>query len=84
MSKKINVVVEYVGQNNFSEEIPPETSIQAVKVRAMHFFQLDPGSAGKYVLQYNGSDIEESRHVGDFGTSTVVLTLTLKNEVNKG
>ena len=81
---KIDIIVKYVGKTDFTDKVPAEMVLKAVKMQAMKFFELDPGSANKYVIQYNGADVNETKHVGDFGTNPVTFTLMLAKEVNKG
>ncbi len=83
-NNKIDVIVKYVGKNDFTDRVPAEMVLQAVKVHAMKFFELDAGSVNKYVLQYNGADTNEAKHVGDFGANPATFTLMLTSEVNKG
>jgi len=82
--EKIDVTVTYVGHEPFTDLVPPNTSLQSVKVHAMKSFNLEPDASDKYVLQYDGADVADNRHVGDFNKENVVLTLTLKQDVNKG
>ncbi len=83
-NNKVDVIVKYVGKNDFTDTVPAEMVIQAVKVQALKYFELDTGSAGKYVLQYGGADVNQHKHVGDFGVNPAVFTLMLASEVNKG
>ncbi|MGE0710323.1 MAG: hypothetical protein AB7N76_13580 [Planctomycetota bacterium] len=81
---KITVKVEYVGQADFEDEVPAGQVLQAIKVRAMKFFGIEPGAEGKYELLFEGSAQSDQTHVGDFGRFVVVLTLALREEVAKG
>ncbi len=81
---KVDVIVKYVGKSDFSDNVPAEMVLQALKVHALKYFQLDPGSADKYVLQYDGADVNQNKHVGDFAVNPVTFTLMLAKEVNKG
>jgi hypothetical protein len=83
-NNKIDVVVKYVGKSDFTDNVPAEMVLQAVKAQALKYFELDPGSADKYVLQYGGADVSQNKHAGDFGVNPVTFTLMLAKEVNKG
>lgn len=82
--QKVSVTVQYVGNNDFVDpDAPGSEELQAIKVRAMKAFGLNPGDADRYVLQFNGADVSEKTKVEKFGT-VVVLKLTLADEVPKG
>ncbi len=83
MHDKVSVTVKYAGKNDFTDTVPASEELQAIKVRAMKSFELNAGDASRYVLQLNGTDLNEHAKVGTLGT-TVVLTLTLIDEVAKG
>ncbi len=83
-SEKITVEVKYVGHEPFADIVPSATTLQSIKVHAMKSFSLEPDASEKYTLQYEGADIADNRHVGDFGKESVVLALTLNQDVNKG
>ena len=82
--KKIEVKVQYVGAEDFSESYPPAEVLHAIKVAALRHFGLDPSAAGRYVLQYNGAVLAENGHLHDLGADSLVLTLALAGEVAKG
>lgn len=84
MKDKVLVTVEYVGKVDFTEEAPTEAVLQSIKARAMKQFELDPGSADLYILQYNGADLDDHSHIGDLQKNPVVLKLVLADEVPKG
>lgn len=83
-SKKINVTVQYLGNEDYKDVVSSETVFQSIKMKAVHNFELDPASSDKYTLQYIGSDISDHAHVDTLGESDIILTLTLKEEVPKG
>lgn len=80
----ISVVVQYVGKIDYRDDFAPNVVFQAVKVHAMKHFELDPSSADRYVLQYNGTDMSDRGHLADLHAPTVTLTLALEDEVPKG
>lgn len=82
--EKIEVTVTYVGKHPWTEAVPPNQPLQAIKVHAMNYFELEAGQQARYVLQYSGADQDGTRKVGDFGVQKVILTLTLVEEPNKG
>jgi hypothetical protein len=84
MAEQVQVVVSYVGKADFTDEVPVSADIQSIKVRAMRHFDLDPGSAGQYVLQLNGGDVADHGKIGSLGAGPIRLELTLKQDVPKG
>lgn len=81
---KVSVTVQYVGQDDFVEEVAAQAAVHAIKVRAMKKFELDPGAAEEYVLQYGTADLKDHSHIGDLGVEAVTLRLVLKEDVTKG
>lgn len=81
--KKVNVTVEYVGNEDYTDIVPPEMALQAIKVHAINKFELDPTSEEKYILQYNSIDMKDTTKIGDIGDN-ITLILMLKKEVEKG
>jgi hypothetical protein len=82
-ANKVTVTVQYVGQVDFTDEVPPAQLLQAIKVHAMKKFGLEPGAESRYGLSLNGTELSDQTHVGDLG-NPVVLTLALLHEVAKG
>lgn len=80
----IHVTVEYTGKKPFREEVAGNPTFGEVKLQAMKHFELDPSSAGKYVLQYEGTDLDDNRHLEALGKEKVDLQLTLNHEPAKG
>lgn len=81
---KVLVTVQYLGQDDFVEEVAARAALQSIKVRAMKKFELDPGAANEYVLQYGTADLKDQSHIGDLGGAAVTLRLVLKEDVTKG
>jgi hypothetical protein len=81
--EKVNVTVKYVGNQDFTDAVPASAPAQTVKIHALKQFELEPSSADKYVLQFNGVDVDDKAKVGTFG-SAPVFTLVLKEDVVKG
>lgn len=84
MKNEITVKVTYVGNDDFTNNFPGSVILHSIKVRAMKSFELDEGSADKYVLQLNGIDVDDKSHLESLGTGEIVFTLMLKEEVTKG
>jgi hypothetical protein len=82
--QKVSVTVQYVGKNDYVDpDVPGSQDLQAIKVHAMKVFELNPGDASRYVLQFNGADVSDKTKIGQLGT-VVVLKLVLAEEVAKG
>lgn len=82
-NEKVAVSVTYVGKEDFVAQVPATEALQAIKVQAMKHFELNPGDESRYVLQFNGVDVNDSTKVGTIGAS-VTLKLMLAEEPAKG
>jgi multiple sugar transport system substrate-binding protein len=51
---------------------------------AMKKFELEPSAAENYVLQFQGTDLDDKRHIEVLGQKTLMLVLALKKEPVKG
>jgi hypothetical protein len=80
----INVTVNYTGNEPFREQVRGNPPFHQIKMAAMRAFGLEPAAAGKYVLQYDGTDLDDKRHIDSLGKENVTLVLTLKEEPVKG
>lgn len=78
------VTVKYVGKNDYTDEVRGDPVFSAIMLKAMHSFDLEASAADKYVLQYEGRDLDGKAHVSSLEQNTIVLTLTLKEEPVKG
>jgi len=81
--EKVSVTVTYVGRDDFVAEVAASEPLQAIKGKAMKKFELNPGDEDRYVLQFNGVDMQDATKVGTLG-AVVVLKLMLKEEPAKG
>jgi hypothetical protein len=84
MKNEIAIKVTYVGHDDFTNDFPKSVILHSIKIRAMKSFELEEGSADKYVLQLNGIDMDDKSHLESLGTDEIVFTLMLKEEVTKG
>lgn len=82
--ERIEVVVEYVGKQDFNEAFPATVSLQDVKVKAMKAFGLEPSAQDNYVLQFKGVDLEKNTKLSSLHAQPVILTLALIKEPVKG
>jgi len=82
--KKISVEVAYTGQDPYKDTFAPEVPLGTVKRKAMHQFGLEESSADKYILQFDGANLDDKATVGSLGKPEVRLTLTLKKPQEKG
>ena len=80
----IHLTVEYTGKKPFQEEVSGNPTFGEIKLQAIKHFELDPSSASKYVLQDDGTDLDDKRHLDSLGKDKIVLQLTLKHEPVKG
>jgi hypothetical protein len=83
-NKIITVTVTYVGVEPFVEEVHGNPTLEHVKRAAMKKFELEQSAAAKYVLQFQGTDLDDKTHVETFGQTTLTLVLALKQEPVKG
>lgn len=81
---KFRITVLYVGKEPFEETLHGDPTFGGVKVEAMTVFDLEPASAEKYVLQFEGTDLDDAKHVSTLGQKKLTLTLTLAKEPVKG
>lgn len=82
--ERVEVVVEYVGKQDYSETFPATVSLQDVKVKAMKAFGLELSAQENYVLQFNGVDLDKNAKLNSLHAQRVVLTLALVKEPVKG
>ena len=82
--RQIEVIVEYVGKQDFSETFPATVSLQDVKVKALKAFGLELSAQENYVLQFNGVDLDKNAKLNSLHAQRVVLTLALVKEPVKG
>jgi len=80
----ILLTVEYTGKKPFHEGVSGNPTFGEIKLQSMKHFELDPSSASKYVLQDEGTDLDDKRHLESLGKDKIVLQLTLKQEPVKG
>lgn len=83
-AKRVTVTVQYVGHDDFVETFQANVPVKAIKLAAMRKFGLEPSAADQYVLQFDGADLSDDKHVGELGMTAVKLTLSLKHDVPKG
>lgn len=82
--KKVTVTVAYTGQDEYVESFAPEVPIGTIKHKAMHEFKIEESAADKYVLQLNGTNLDDKTKIGDLGKHDVNLDLMLKEPQQKG
>ena len=82
--KAISVTIEYTGHAPYHDDVHGNPVIKAIKLAAMKAFGLEPSAADKYVLQYEGTDLDDTKHIQSLGKSDIKLALTLKHEPTKG
>lgn len=82
--KKITVVVSYTGHDDYQDQFSPETPVGTIKRKAMHQFGIEESAADKYVIQFNGVNIDDSTKIGTLGGPVVKLILLLKQPQEKG
>ena len=82
--KPVNLTIEYTGKEPFREEVRDNPTFGEIKLQAMKHFDLEVSTGSKYVLQYEGSDLDDNRHVDSLEKEKVVLQLTLTKEPVKG
>jgi hypothetical protein len=80
----IRLTIEYTGKEPFHEEVHGNPTFQELKLKAMKAFDLEQSAANEYVLQFEGTDLDEKRHVDSLCGADVTLQLTLKHEPVKG
>lgn len=78
------ITVQYVGEEDFVDEVHGDPPFKTVKLAAMKKFELEESAAKNYVLQYGGTDLDDKKHVSSLGLSNFTLTLTLIEEPTKG
>lgn len=78
------VTVTYVGKGLWVERVLGETPLFLLKENAMRFFELELAQEDKYVLQHAGADLSDEAEIDFFEEKEITLTLTLKEEPNKG
>jgi len=82
--RTIHLTVNYTGKEPFREAVHDNPTFHELKLMAMRAFGLELPAAAKYVLQYNGTDLDDQRHIESLDEKHVVLQLTLKHEPVKG
>lgn len=82
--ERVEVVVQYVGKQDFTGTFPATVSLQDVKVRAMKAFGLELSAQENYVFQFNGVDLEKNVKLNSLHSQRVVLVLALIKEPVKG
>lgn len=82
--ERIEVVVEYVGNQDFTGTFPATVSLQVIKMQAMKAFGLEPSAQENYVFQFNGVDLEKNIKLNSLHSQRVVLVLALIKEPVKG
>ncbi len=83
--EKIKVIIEYVGESDWQDDVPPDSPLSVLKIHALKHFEIEAGQKDKYVLQYHDVDIaDEHKKVGTFNVNPLRLKLTLKEETPKG
>jgi hypothetical protein len=82
--QKFHITVLYVGKEPFVEVIHADPTFGGVKSEAMSVFDLELAAASNYVLQYEGTDLDDTNHVSTLGHAKLTLTLTLAKEPVKG
>jgi hypothetical protein len=80
----IHVTIQYVGSDDYHSDIHGNPPLSEEKRKAMGQFELEPSAADEYALQWNNADVDESRHVRDFGQAELVLRLVRKEDLTKG
>jgi len=83
-SGKIKVKVSYTGHDEYEGEFSPETTIGAIKLKAMEKFEIERAAADQYLLQHAGVNLDEKTKIGDFGNPEVKLVLLRKKPQEKG
>lgn len=82
--RKVDLTVDYTGAKPFHEIIHDNPTFHHIKHQALKAFGLEPAAGNKYVLQYEGTDVDEKRHIDSLDKQKVVLLLMLKDEPVKG
>jgi hypothetical protein len=82
--KTTDITVKYTGKADFQETAQDEATFHHVKLKALHHFGIEHSASSKYVLQYEGVDLADDKHVSTLHQHTLVLVLTLNHEPPKG
>lgn len=82
--KTIKITVNYTGNAPFHEEEKGNPTFGHIKKEAMRSFDLEQSAAKDYVLQFEGIDMADDKHIDSLGRTEVTFLLTLKREPVKG
>jgi hypothetical protein len=83
-NKTISITVQYVGADDFVEDVHGDPVFKVVKLKALDKFELEKSAADMYVLQYGGTDVSDTAHVSSLGLPSFTLVLMRKKEPEKG
>lgn len=83
-NQTISITVQYVGVDDFKEDVHGDPVFQAIKLKALDKFELEKSAADKYVLQFNGADLLDTAHVSSLNLPSFTLVLMRKKEPEKG
>lgn len=84
VAKKVHVTVCYTGHDEYVESFAPEVPVGTVKHKAMHEFSIEPSAADKYVLQFDGVNLDDKTKLSELGKREVKFVLLLKKPQEKG
>ena len=82
--KKVKVSVAYTGHDVYQDDFSSEVPVGTIKRKAMHKFCIEESAADKYVLQFNGTNLDDKTKIGELDKREVKLTLLLKKPQEKG
>ena len=82
--KSIKITINYTGRAPFHEEENGNPTFEHIKKEAMKAFDLERSASDKYVLQFEGTDLADDKHIESLGRDNITLLLTLKSEPVKG
>jgi hypothetical protein len=82
--KRIRATVAYTGHDEYEGEFSPDTSVGTVKRKAMNRFGIEESAANNYLLQFEGTNLDDNIKLGDLGRVDVKLVLLLKKPQEKG